>query len=197
MLLLQNGITDRDLLLELSLKSHRAFSGGIGSGADVAASVYGTTIQFALGQGLLHITPIMPNEFINRLIVVSTSSSQDTRDFVQRVIKLSAEKPDFINDFVTAAKMHCLGLIHACTEQDFINAIDQFAWWLLALGTHAEIALATEEHKAIVRLAKSLGGTAKPSGAGGGDISIAYVPSHHRDQFVADVGTISGCSILQ
>ena len=45
---------------------------------------------------------------------------------------------------------------------------------MAALGRAAGVEIATEEIAAIMSIAAELGGAAKPSGAGGGDVAIAF-----------------------
>jgi phosphomevalonate kinase len=194
MILAHNHSADRNLLWKLSLESHRDFSGGIGSGADVAASVYGETIKYMLLKAGPKITAIRPNAFLKDLIVIATPRAQDTRDRVRKVMAIDGR---ILDDFIATSRKHCLDVESARTEQEFIHAVDGLVFCLTALSAHAKFSFASEEQIAISRLAHSLGGTAKPSGAGGGDVSIAYVPHDKRDRFIDLVGAISGCFALQ
>ncbi len=193
MVLLHNNITDRDLLLKLSLTSHDEFPAGLASGADVAAAAFGTTIQFAKGP---LIEPLVPNHFLTSLIVVTTPNAQDTREYVRKAVAALDNDQAFLHKLVTESAKLCCALRHAQTEDEFISNIDRHTMLLAELGERADIIIETDSHKNIRRLAASCGGTAKPSGAGGGDIAIAYVPKLAREQFIAEVNKLPGCSAL-
>jgi phosphomevalonate kinase len=53
---------------------------------------------------------------------------------------------------------------------------------MAALGRAADAPIVTEALADAARLARAVGGAAKPSGAGGGDIAIAFVPSDEAAQ---------------
>lgn len=130
---------------------------GSGSGIDVAVSAQGGGLRFTNGA----ISPVsMPG---TPVVVYSGTSAKtgprvaayeawrDRRDFVQRSRDLVAAFPD-----------------------DPIP-VTQAAWRLLCrMADQAGIAYRTPAIDTLVALAEDQGGGAKPSGAGGGDIVIAW-----------------------
>src|SRR5580704_12786401 len=94
MILLQHGALHRDRLLTIALKAHRDFSQGLGSGADVAGSVFGGIIEY---QNIPH-GPLVQSVDLSwawpNFLFIDTKQSQNTRDFI---VKLDAAQlePDF------------------------------------------------------------------------------------------------------
>lgn len=130
---------------------------GSGSGIDVAVSAHGGGIRFTNGA----VSPVsMPK---TPVVVYSGSSARtgprvalynawrDRRDFVQRSRDLVAAFPD-----------------------DPIP-VTQAAWRLLCrMADQVGLAYRTPAIDTLVAMAEDHGGAAKPSGAGGGDIVIAW-----------------------
>ena len=56
-------------------------------------------------------------------------------------------------------------------------AADAYGLTLGELGASAGVPIVTPEVKSAADLARSLGGTVKPSGSGGGDIAVAFFSS--------------------
>jgi phosphomevalonate kinase len=129
---------------------------GSGSGIDVAVAATGGALRFEN-------TRITPVELPMPLVVYSGSSARtgprveayeawrDRRDFVQRSRELVAAFPD-----------------------DPIPVV-QAAWRLLSqMAMAADLPYRTPAIDAIVALAEQHDGAAKPSGAGGGDVVVAW-----------------------
>ncbi len=188
--------TDRQSLLEFSLQCHREYSQGLGSGADVAAAVYGAPIQFHISSSPT-VETLTPHQFLRDLLVIGTPTSQNTRDFVKKAFLLRSKSRSFLHDFITASTKNTLTVTNARNETDFINAMHELYQWLMAFGAHAKIDIISKSHANIHRLARMHGGAAKPSGAGGGDIAIAYVPKASRQQFLDELDKTSAFVIAQ
>ena len=58
------------------------------------------------------------------------------------------------------------------------------------LSSLCKLDIISTEHRTIHELALSLGGCAKPSGAGGGDLSIAWVPQASRQNFLGELSRL-------
>ena len=83
------------LLLELALAAHRDFSKGLGSGADIAASIFGQTISYQITDTNPVIKQVV-NPLFDEIIFIDTQASQDTRVFVERVLHFTEICPDFM-----------------------------------------------------------------------------------------------------
>lgn len=164
-----------------ALEGHQRFSGGLGSGIDIAASYYGGLIRFQKAQA----TPIKPNFNSKSLLCVFTKKSQNTRVFLSRFLDYKSREPQ---DCVQL--MADLGALSPTWESVYTNACD----WrdlgklvavnlelLQKLSEKAKITLITPEQEKIAQIVTKYGGFSKPSGAGGGDIMLCFVPPDHRN----------------
>jgi phosphomevalonate kinase len=133
--------------------AHRAAQGGIGSGADVAAAVYGGFIKFSRSaDGKANVAPLpMPHNL--HLVVFWTEKPASTRSLVEAVQNYAKAAP-------SSYKM-LIGALRATADR-FVNE--------LQAGRSTASVAAAEQAAA---LAREVGGDAKPSGAGGGDVGVA------------------------
>ena len=141
---------------------------GSGSGADVAASSWGGVIRFEGGDA----RPLAP---LNPVVVWSGSSAKTGPRVEQylswagrdRFVHRSRDLVDrFVDDPVDA--------LRAATELlDAMTRAAGISWW-------------TQGLREIHDMAETCGGTAKPSGAGGGDVAVGLFPDPDaRERFVA------------
>jgi mevalonate kinase len=167
---------DPTRLHALAQAAHHTFSGGRGSGIDVAAAVFGGTCVFSRSTGGVPRTadlPATPDGL--RVLVVFTGRSQDTRQYVARVLALSDPAA------AVAPLGHAARAFAAAWErgeaEDVLRAVRATAHAMEDLGRRAGIDIVSEPHGRLVALANHLGGAAKPSGAGGGDVGLIFVPA--------------------
>ncbi len=182
MILLQHGIADQEMLFQRAFEAHRLFSASLGSGADIAASVYGS----------ISYQPSKDSPLIKRLdlsilwpdiMVIHTRKAQSTSPFVEKFLSSQGQK-SAIDNF-NAAQSACVErLVANLNNIDvFSRSLNELYDLLKSLGKTIAIDIVSEEHRLIAKIARSLQGAAKPSGAGGGDIAIAYVPRDVREEF--------------
>jgi phosphomevalonate kinase len=147
-----------------------------GSGLDVAAAVHG---------GVLVATPlddapprtaslVVPAALT--LVPVWTGRPADTRTLVAAVAAFAARDPRAHAARVADLAAVATALVAACDRGDaaaVVAALAQGAAALEALAAASGAALVLPAHRAIAALAERTGGTAKPTGAGGGDIALA------------------------
>lgn len=161
------GVADRQAVFEAALRAHRGYQGGRGSGADVAASTFGgTLVARPVGEGL-HVTPVrLPNDL--RVYPIWTGAPADTRSFVDVVLKARPAALDALAALAAEAEV--------AFERDDAGAIVELAQLYDEaegrLGGEVGVAIRTATHEAVARAAQTLGAAAKPSGAGGGDVSL-------------------------
>ena len=55
---------------------------------------------------------------------------------------------------------------------------------LQELGRKAGIDIVTDKHQYLAEIAKEHGGAAKPSGAGGGDMALCFIPVEQKSKFL-------------
>lgn len=177
----------REEIFSLADRAHRLFSGGLGSGADIAASVYGGIICFQM-----NCTPIaLDNELssiMSEIIFVNTGRPQNTREYVKRVMAYAQIQRDHIDDFCHSSRRATMNIITCDSDSDrVIIAIEELYEQLQSLGEKAGIDIVSEPHRNIHDIAHRHGGSAKPSGAGGGDFAIALVPRAHRQNCIDEL----------
>jgi phosphomevalonate kinase len=162
----------RDRLFSVALEAHRRVQGKLGSGADVAASVYGGLVLFRPREGTPQVTPLrLPSHA--RLLAAWTGEPASTPDLVQRY--QSAHNGDAAKHaaFVQATR--------ACID-DFVAGLARGAVSLSAvlangrlleqLAGDLNLPLLTPRLRQLVSVALAEGAAAKISGAGGGDCGI-------------------------
>ncbi|MCA9508044.1 MAG: hypothetical protein KC505_06475 [Myxococcales bacterium] len=182
-ILLQNNIDDESKLLRLSHQAHKIFSGGVGSGADCAASVYEQTILYQLSSNQPHVKKLNFSSIWHDLKIIHTGKAQSTSPFVKKFLDINPSDEAIIN-FCNQSTKIIQSLLKNCYEPDkVINAFTQLFTLLDQLGQFVGIDIISKEHREIHRLAQLCNGSAKPSGAGGGDIAIAVIPQDQHHYF--------------
>ncbi|MEI6805402.1 MAG: hypothetical protein WCK49_02715 [Myxococcaceae bacterium] len=172
------GVSD---IYKCALEGHRRFSGGLGSGIDIAASYYGGLLRFQNSSA----KELKPRFDEKSLLCVFTKKSQNTRTFLASVLEYKSRKPQ---DY--AKLMADLGELSAYWELVYTSFFD----WrdlgklvatnldlLARLSEKAKIDLLTPEQQKIAQVSQQHGGFSKPSGAGGGDITLCFVPPENRE----------------
>jgi len=176
-------VTDRARVFEIALAGHLAFSGGRGSGIDVAASTMGGLARFRRDAGGPHIAegPRVPRAL--SVVVAFAGHAQNTRTFVDAVRALSERDPSAHTGCIDAIAAATKDVLSSCERHEdvaFLRAIDACRHAMHALGERAGIDIVSAPHAEIARLTSTCGGAAKPSGAGGGDVALAFVPHSTR-----------------
>lgn len=162
---------------------HQQFQSGLGSGADIAAAVFGGCFQFRIEAGMPHIKALALPPTL-RVLAVWMGESANTRHFVRRVLEwkafdaaraqgLFAEMRAIVAAGLAAARNHDAPAIIAAA-QAYGQAMHQ-------LGRSAGVPIVTP---AMERLAMVVGQAAavKPSGAGGGDMALVFTTMREATQ---------------
>ena len=150
--------------------AHARFSSGRGSGIDVAASTYGGFLTFR--DGTATTAPPIPEAL--DIVVTFAGNAQDTRTFVGRFLTRPAQQ-GLVKPIVEAT----MAFLDACDNEsgpELLRAVDAGREAMKRLGEAADIDVVSAPHAAIARMAAAHGGAAKPSGAGGGDVGLCFVP---------------------
>lgn len=144
---------DRKLLHRVAHRAHAAAQGGTGSGADVAASVWG---------GVLLCRP-----------------------------------PDRAGDPLRTAPLSLpADLAAALRPYQAITALWEGGVAAAELGRAAGVEVVTEGHRMLNERAEALGGVAKATGAGGGDVALAaFASPEAAEHFRADARSL-GMKVL-
>ncbi len=152
----------RSKLFSLALSVHRARQLGRGSGADVAASVYGGWIDYATGAATARLSRAeLPGDV--RLAAVWSGVASDTADAIAAFDPRAhlAALRDVLGRFWTA--------VGAADRGAMLCEIDAYGRELESFGSGG----GAERIAGLSRAARSLGWAAKGSGAVGGDCAIA------------------------
>ncbi|MBN2573297.1 MAG: hypothetical protein JXP73_01915 [Deltaproteobacteria bacterium] len=166
----------RERVYATALAAHRAAQGGVGSGADVAAAMHGGLIKFQRQKtGFPSVETLVPPSGL-RLVVFWTgepASTPDQIDGVQKYAKADAVAYREIIGSLREIAIRFLAELHAGSATGVVAAAGRYGKRLAVLGEAAGVPIVTPIFARANDLAKELGGIAKPSGAGGGDIGIA------------------------
>ena len=169
--------TERSLIFTLAERAHRSSQGGRGSGADVAAAVLGGVLAYTRPEvGAPSMRPLVPPAHLTP-VVVSTGVPSATVGLVAAVERLAARDPGAharrLREIRRAADAFLRGY-EAGDAPAVLLAVGAAHDALAALGRDADLPIVTPALDAAAVLARELGGAAKPSGAGGGDVAVAF-----------------------
>ena len=172
---------DRGEILAIASAAHaaaQAARGARGSGADIAASVHGGTIVFTAGRVDRHRWPASV-----RVLPFFTGSSADTPALITRVAAARTERRTEVDAALTAvgdaSRAACAALSAPAdlAATAMIGAIALAAAALDRLSTATGIDLVPDCVRAARSAMSRFGGTAKTTGAGGGDVAFAVIPA--------------------
>ncbi len=191
---------DRDVILDVALQAHanaQAARGARGSGADVAAAVHGGAIRFQAGR----VEPLRwPAEL--QLIAFFTGHAADTVELVARVAaarRANAVTVDQALEVIAdASRATCMAMSAppgaAAAMMIGALSIASLAMELLAVATGTP--LVPDCVTAARTAMQSLGGTAKTTGAGGGDVGVAVLPATANGTIATRMLIEAGCRPL-
>jgi phosphomevalonate kinase len=167
--------------LALAHGAHFRAQGGTGSGADVAACLYGGILEVRASGGP---APPVVREIgargvpLWRFVWVGAPSS--TRDLVNQVAAVARAEPvacgrifEQMGRIATAAARAMRNL----QPIDLIALAADYHRQMDALGELTGAAIVTPPLRALAEVAEAHRGAAKPSGAGGGDLAMVLAPS--------------------
>jgi mevalonate kinase len=168
-----------DLLFSLADTAHRAAQGGVGSGADVAASAHGGILSFMRPAGgvpvIRKLAPLTGVE----MVVFAAGEPSSTVDRVRAVAALAERAPEQHRWLIAELRRAADSFIESMALADgrrLIMSARAAGQVMAALGRAANVTIATPALQHAEKLAEELGGAAKPSGAGGGDVGVAFFP---------------------
>jgi phosphomevalonate kinase len=163
----------KPLVRSAALAANEDFQHGLGSGADVAASVHGGIVEVRRTAGDVVVAPCeLPGGL--ELVVAWTGEGAATVPLLER--------------FATAASSPALSELGTVTESAvdavtggdadaFCEAVRASAALLGRLGDELGMPIVTPALARLIEIAESRGAAAKPSGAGAGDCAIAFTRS--------------------
>jgi phosphomevalonate kinase len=160
-------------LLRRARAANALFQDGQGSGADVAAAVYGGVVEVRRAAGDLAVAQrVLPAGL--HLVAGWTGTSAHTPPLLARFA--ASPRPAVFAD-LTAAARDAADAVACGDATRLLAAVDRAATLLERLGAALDLPIVTPELARLVRVANAAGAAAKPSGAGGGDCGIAIATS--------------------
>lgn len=166
-------------------RAHDAAQGTAGSGADLWAAVFGKLR--VLGP---YDTSVEAKPLPVQLRFVATSTSVSTAMLVGRYRQVHDAAQCAIAELSVASR----GFLMAWQRGDvaaLLSSIERANSGYQRLGEVLGNKLLTDEHLRIAEIARQVGGAAKPSGAGGGDLAVVFLPSQAAvDRFSAEVAVL-------
>lgn len=165
---------DPEQIRVLATEAHRAAQGGTGSGGDVAASSHGGLIGYTQDSTP---TPLSwPEELTIMAVLTGTGSS--TTDLVATVAEFAKrEGSRYREDIDRLADLARRAEVALRLPQAFLDLADDYFDALVALDEHSGAGIVSNYHRRLHSLAAGFGGVFKTSGAGGGDVGLAFVPT--------------------
>ena len=167
--------TEPAAVVALAQQAHadaQAQRGARGSGVDVICSARGGLIA-ATQSGSVR-TLELPGG--TSLVAVWTGRAADSATMVAAVQNFQDNDPATFRARIAAIAAAADDLAEACTTNDperFVAAVATGARCADELGRAAGVDIVLPVHHQLAERARALGGSAKPTGAGGGDIAIA------------------------
>lgn len=168
-----------ELVREVADEAHRLAQGGAGSGADVAAAAHGGIIRFQRprnGRAKVDALTLPPELHI---VVFWSGTPASTPELIAGARRVEEQNPAlyrWIIDELQGASGRFADAIAGGSVPAAIEAAAAFLDPLDELGAAAGTSIVTAPFQAAAKLARELHGAAKPSGAGGGDVGVAFLP---------------------
>jgi len=171
-------------LFEISSNVHKTTQNQIGSGIDIATSVYGSVLKYRLANKLnLCSAEIVPMDWPDNLffLPVWTMHQASTRDFVKKVYRAAERDPKNYRNIIAEMfelSTHACDLVSSNQSSEFLEIIRKYGQALARLGKFSDAPIMSTEHRKISDLVfRSDHSVYKTSGAGGGDFGIVYSSS--------------------
>ena len=180
-------IEQEDLYREAFL-AHRHAQGKLGSGTDIAASATGGVMSYRMPESIEKLNgQVKPYSWPKDLemITIWAGYSASTRSLLNNVNEFRNKRPAKYDSIMRTMMVLSDDGSKAFAGGDtdaFLNIVEDFKNQEYLLGEESDTEIISDVHQEIFRMVKSVGGTYKPSGAGGGDIGVAFC----KDSSTAD-----------
>lgn len=165
----------RDTVFSIASRGHSAVAPE-GSGADVAAATYGGYVCFQKQHDGPLVQQIEPPSALTCLLIW-TGEPARTSDLLARVSRLAALEPKLHDRCMSALHRHASEFAEAFQSGDgrgIVRHAREYGACMSALGEAADAPIMNDKLGRIAQWATWHGGAAKPCGAGGGDLAVAF-----------------------
>lgn len=169
-------------LFQLALEAHRIAQGNIGSGIDVAASTFGGLLRYRPDYSPTpqpEIKKIALPENLHFLVIWSGQSASTT-ELVGRVNAFREKDYDGFDNFMKEmSKVSSEGAEALASRQltHFFRSVQEYYRLMDRLGQLSDAPIISPVHRRIAEIVYAGDAVYKPSGAGGGDLGIAFSDS--------------------
>jgi phosphomevalonate kinase len=191
-------LADKRALFDVADAAHAVAQGTRGSGVDVACSVFGGAVRFQRKNGHVDVSPVeLPDNL--RLTFMWAGKPASTAELIGRVKRLAETTParhDSAIARLTATANEFASAVAANDAAAVITAADAYCNAMAQLGDAAACEIVTKPHALFAALARRHGGAAKPSGAGGGDLGVAFTVGNEATQALRDDARAAGLTLL-
>ncbi len=176
--------TERLHLFQTALEAHHEAQQKIGSGVDVAASTFGGILQYQVMTESLSMPTLLeelPLPESLYLLFIWSGKSASTQQFVQKVQSFKTKSPkkyhEIMKQMLRTSEQGCRAFSLGHVEQ-FLKAVREYYRLMDHLGKQSGAPIISEVHQRLAEIVEAAGGVYKPSGAGGGDLGIAFAASN-------------------
>ncbi len=181
----------RDNILRAAVRAHLAFQHGRGSGADVAASTLGGVLAVRrTTEGEVRASPVAWPAGLPMAVIWSGAEARTT-SLIASVEAWRREEPERHDALMAALGTEAaafLDAVEASRLPDLIASVQGHHRLFRELGESSGAAIVTRALDRLADLARQCRGAAKPSGAGGGDLAVAFFPDPDAlGRFLSDV----------
>lgn len=164
----------QDTLCRHAIDAHRQAQNGSGSGADVATSIYGGVIEFRADSVLAQ--PAWPAGIDGMAVVTGDGAS--TPQLVTTVRAYAQRKPrQYAADMGALVRLAEQAHDALADADAFLDLMRAYLAALQVLDRHATAGIVLPQHERLAALAARHGGVFKTTGAGGGDLGLAFARS--------------------
>lgn len=168
---------DRSSLFALAFDAHRQAQGGVGSGGDVSTAVNGGLLSYSRGATNAPLPRptalIWPHDLT--MMVVVTGDGSSTPELVGRVTEYAKRDPaGHRTDLARLAALAEQAASALASAETFLALASRYFDALATLDAHADAGIISDRHRELHALAAHHGGVFKSSGAGGGDVGLAF-----------------------
>lgn len=176
----------REMIWAIAKQAHDQFQGEEGSGIDILGSCFG---GFMLMEGKGRFKTWRPTQGYE-FVWVWTGKVGLTPHLLKNVRELKKRDMPTYNSIIKHMAELSTGL--AMEKLDMMHCFREYYVLMQSLGRFSKVDIVTEEMEIIEQVARSIGGVAKPSGAGGGDLMIcAFTNKESADQFSREISRMN------
>ncbi len=209
----------KELIFKLSAISH-VITQGNGSGADIAASTYGGMLYYSSFQAEWLLDEYKRAKSISDLVekdwkyfsvkpiefpkgvqfcVGWTGNAASTAKLVDEILHLKEVNPTSFNNFLSHSKQAVEWFSTGMETKNIpllLKGVKENRSALATVGNEADVLIETPKLAKLCDLAEKLDGAGKPSGAGGGDCGIAFMPTKENVDRLFEAWEVEGIKPL-